>query len=545
MLIEKLEELALTCGHRHVGWPQYNRQRCLDCGGTRFYDLQREIRGEWISPERPNSDAQLQTATTVSGKQVAVSNIRTVCGSIYTAAGRPVKRALLLAIAILLCCVVPMSGQSLRGQPQQATDDAQAPLLTLDDAVSLALENNRLVKNSSLEARKFDFRVDTARSRRLPQFQFAVLGGELLQPFNFNVPAGSLGTYPSTGPVPSTNSKIHTPAQFVTYTTAAFDQPVSQQYKIHLGIHATELARDIAKEDVRAERQKIASEVRNAYFNLVATQAGVDATREAVKTLEEAQRVTAKYQAEQTVLRTDVLEVDARLAKAHYDLSVAENGLATQREHLNQLLGRDLATSFRADFMPETEAEDLTLQVARDRAEKSRPEIRQAQFKQKQAEYDRRIAKAEYIPDLSVSVRYLGMNNVSFVPGNVSVAGFFLSWEPFDWGRRRNAVSEKKKTVEQARNGVAETQSQVAVEVGMKYRKWHEDALLLKVARTQQDANTERLRVVSTKYKEQAALIKDLLEAQARKSESDYQYQQALSSYWGALAELRRAMGEE
>jgi outer membrane protein TolC len=545
MLMEKVGELTFTCGHRHVGWPQYDRQRCLDCGGTRFYDLQGEIRGEWISPERPNSDAQLQPATTVSGKQVAVSNIRTVYGSIYTAARRPVKPAVLLAIAILLCCVVPMSGQSLRGQPQQATNDTQAPLLALDDAVSLALENNRLVKNLSLEARKFDFRVSTARSRRLPQFQFAVLGGELLRPFDFTIPAGTFGTYPSTGPVPSTKSTIHTPAQFVANTTAAFDEPVSQQYKIHLGIRATELARDIAKEDVRAERQKIASEVRNAYFNLVATQAGVDATREAVETLEEAQRVTAKYQAEQTVLRADALEVDARLAKAHYDLSVAENGLATRREYLNQLLGRNLATSFRVDFMPETEAEDLTLQEARDRAGKSRPEIRQVQLKQKQAEYDRRIAKAEYIPDLSVSVRYLGMNNVSFVPGNVGVAGFLFSWEPFDWGRRRNAVSEKRKTLEQARNGAAETESQIAVEVGMKYRKWHEDALLLKVARTQQDANTERLRVVSAKYKEQAVLIKELLEAQARKSESDYQYQQALSSYWGALTELRRAMGEE
>jgi outer membrane protein TolC len=434
---------------------------------------------------------------------------------------------------------------TLLGQPQQTTDNTQAPLLTLDDAVSLALENNRLVKNSSLEARKFDFRVDTARSRRLPQFQFSVLGGELLQPFNFNIPAGTFGTYPSTGPVPSTDSKIHTPAQFVTYTTAAFDEPVSQQYKIHLGIRATEIARDISREDVRAERQKIASEVRDTYFNLVATQAGVDATREAVKSLEEAQRVTAKYYVEQTVLQADALEVDARLAKAQYDLSVAENGLATQREHLNQLLGRDLTTPFRVDFMPETEAADIPLQVARERAERSRPEIKQAQLKQKQAEYDRRIAKAEYIPDLSVSVRYLGMNNVSFVPGNVGVAGFFFSWEPFDWGRKRNAVSEKTKTVEQTRNGTAETESQIAMEVGMKYRKWLEAALLIKVARTQHDANTVRLRVVSTKYKEQAALIRDLLEAQARKSEADYQYQQALSSYWGALADLRRAMGEE
>jgi outer membrane protein TolC len=446
---------------------------------------------------------------------------------------------------LILFALAVVRPPTLHGQSQHATNDTQAPLLTLDDAVSLALENNRLVKNSALEARKFDFRVDTARSRRLPQFQFAVLGGELLQPFNFNIPAGTFGTYPSTGPVPSRDSKIHTPAQFVTYTTAAFDAPVSQQYKIHLGIRATELARDISREDVRAERQTISSEVRNTYFNLVATEVGVEATREAVKTLEEAQRVTAKYQAEQTVLRADALEVDARLAKAQYELSVAENGLATQHEHLNQLLGRDLTTPFRVNSMPEPEAEDLTLQAARERAERSRPEIKQAQLKQKQAEYDRRIAKAEYIPDLSVSARYLGMNNVSFVPENVGVAGFNLSWEPFDWGRKRNVVAEKTKTVEQARNGAAETESQIAVEVGMKHRKWQEEALLLKVTRAQHDASTERLREVSTRYKEQAALIKDLLEAQARKSETDYQYQQALSSYWGALADLRRAMGEE
>lgn len=446
---------------------------------------------------------------------------------------------------LILFAFVGVWPSALLGQGQPAASDTQAPLLTLDDAVSFALANNRLVKNSSLEAQKYDFRVGTARTRRLPQFQFAVLGGELLHSFDYTIPAGTFGTYSSTGPIPSKEGRIHNPSQFVTYTTAAFDQPVSQQYKIHLGIRATELGRDISREDVRAERQRIASEVRNAYFNLVATQAGVDASREAVKTLEEAQRVTAKYQVEQTVLRADALEVDARLAKAQYDLSVAENGLATQHEHLNQLLGRDLTTSFRVDFMPETEAEDLALQDARDRAEKSRPEIKQAQLKQRQAEYDRRLAKAEYIPDLSVSVRYQGFNNVEFVPGNVGVAGFSLSWEPFDWGRRRNTVSEKAKTVEQARNGIAETESQIAVEVGMKYRKWHEAALLLKVTRTQHEANTERLRVVSTKYKEQAALVKDLLEAQARKSEADYQYQQALSSYWGALADLRRAMGEE
>jgi Outer membrane protein len=447
-----------------------------------------------------------------------------------------------------LLLVLTMLGfaSSIRSLAQQASSDGtQVPIITLDEAVSLALTNNRLVKNSSLEAEKYEFRVNTIRSRRLPHFQFSTLGGELLQPFDFTFPPGVFGTYQGIGPVPATNAKVHTPAQFVTYTTAGLDEPLTQQYKIHLGIRATELGRDVAREDVRAERQKIANEIRKAYFEIVATQAAVDAVSESVKTLQEAQALTARYRVEKTVLQGDVLEIDARLAKARYELSTAEDGLTTQREHLNQLLGRDITTQFRVDPMPEDDPTDLTLEAARHQASQNRPEIRQAQLKEKQAEFDRRLAKAEYIPDLGLAVQYLGINNVQVLPSNVAVAGFLLTWEPFDWGRRHNAVAERTRTVQQARNGIQETEAQIAVEVGMKYRKWKDAALLLKAARIGHEAAAEQFRVTSNKYGERAALIRDVLQAQAHIAEADYQYQQALSSYWSAIADLRRSMGEE
>jgi outer membrane protein TolC len=431
------------------------------------------------------------------------------------------------------------------GQQQTSLTDTQAPILTLDEAVSLALQHNRLVKNAVLEVQKNDFEVSTARSRRKPQFQFSMLGGELLHPFNFTFQKGVFGTYPGVGPIPNTNAKVHTPAVFTTYITGSIDQPLTQQYKIGLGIHATELGRDIAREEVRAERQKLAAEVRDAYFDLFAIQASVDAEREAVKTLEEAQRVTVQYVSEKTVLRAEALDVDARLAKSRYELSVAENGLVTQSEALNQLLGRDVATPFRVEFIPEQDTSDLTLDSARQGALANRPEVRQAQLKEKQAEYDRRIAKAEYIPDLSLELRYQGISNVQVLPQNVTTAGFLLTWEPFDWGRRHNKVAEKGRTVEQARNGIQETESKVAVEVGARYRKWHDASLLLKASRTAYEAATEHLRETGNKYKEQAALLRDLLQAQAQNSETNFQYQQALSSYWSAFAELRKAMGEE
>jgi outer membrane protein len=443
--------------------------------------------------------------------------------------------ALLLAILVFASPIGSLA--------QQATQDV--PLLTLEDAISIALSNNRLVKNSALEAQKYDFQVSTMRSKRLPHFQFSVLGGELLQPFDFTFTKGAFGTYPATGPIPSTDAKVHTPARLTAFLNGSVDVPLLQQYKIGLGIRAIEVGRDIAKEDVRAERQKIAAKVRSAYVELVATQAAVDAAGEAVKTLQEAHRVTLRYIGEKTVLKADALEVDARLTKAQYELSVAENGLATQHEQLNQLLARDLATPFRVDFMPEEDTTSLTLEEARQQASHNRPEIRQAHLKEKQAEYDRRIAKAEYIPDLGLAVSYMGVQNVQVLPTNVGVAGFALTWEPFDWGRRHNRVREKSNTLAQARNGAQEAESQIGVEVAAKYRKWKETALLLKATRTGHEAAAEEFRVTSNRYHEQSALVKDLLQAQARSTETEFQYQQALSSYWSSLADLRRAMGEE
>jgi len=264
-----------------------------------------------------------------------------------------------------------------------------------------------------------------------------------------------------------------------------------------------------------------------------------------VKTLRETQRVTSEYVAQRVVLRAEALEVDARLAKALYDLSASENSLATERERLNQLLGRDLDNVFRVEAYPEEHMPNLSLIAVRRQAAQNRPEIREARLKAQQADVDRRLAKAEYIPDLSLSVRYTGVTNVDVLPTHTTVAGFFMTWEPFDWGRKRDNVAAKTRVLAQARNGATETEAQIAVDVSAKYRKWQDAALLLVAARMARAAATEQFRLANNRYKEQAVLVRDVLQAEAKTSEADSQFQQALSSFWTAHAELHRAMGEE
>ena len=128
------------------------------------------------------------------------------------------------AFVIFLMFAVASAATVLAQRQAKTSDASLAPLLTLDDAVSIALDNNRLVKISALEAQKFDFRVSTVRSRRLPQFQFAALGGELMHSFDFTFGPGMFGTYPNVGPIPGSRTKTCTPIRFTSNLTGNADQ---------------------------------------------------------------------------------------------------------------------------------------------------------------------------------------------------------------------------------------------------------------------------------------------------------------------------------
>src|SRR4029434_10614083 len=123
---------------------------------------------------------------------------------------------------LLLLLLLSAAGPpTLLAQGPATTPPSEEPLLALEAALSLALDNNRQVKISALEAQKTEHQLNVVRSKRLPQFHVDALAGTLLQPFDFTFPAGSFGTYPGTGPIPSTDAKITTEVQFTASVTAA------------------------------------------------------------------------------------------------------------------------------------------------------------------------------------------------------------------------------------------------------------------------------------------------------------------------------------
>ena len=276
------------------------------------------------------------------------------------------------------------------------------------------------------------------------------------------------------------------------------------------------------------------------------TQSELESLQESIRLYRELDRVTGDYVAQQVALRSDSLEVKTLLAKTEYEALNLTNQLARQKEQINNLLGRDVRTDFRVSAVPDATDFGLDLVSARQRALDQRPELRASRLKVRQAEIDRRIKKSEYIPDVSLGFTYLGLRNFSdIIPKNFASFGIVVKWEVFDWGRKKDQLAEKDKTIAQAQNGLREAESLVLIDVGDTYRKLQQTRQALLVAQIGQETAREALRVDTHKYRLTAALLSEVLQSRTALAEADRQYQQALLGYWTAKAEFEKSLGEE
>jgi outer membrane protein TolC len=212
---------------------------------------------------------------------------------------------------------------------------------------------------------------------------------------------------------------------------------------------------------------------------------------------------------------------------------------------MNHLLGRDLGAGFALAEVPEASLEEVDLPSAVSQALSRRADLAQARLNVERADTDRRLKKAESIPDLSLAVTYYSFYNVDLLPRNLAQAGLQLTWEPFDWGRKKKERAEKTLQVEQARRNVQEAESSARLEVAHHFRKLEEARLLVRAERLGREAAQEKMRTVAHRYREQAALLKDVLETQAALSSADNRYDRARLLYWTARADLQQALGEE
>ena len=440
---------------------------------------------------------------------------------------------------VVIACIVS-DGRTVA---QETPSDP--PLLTLQEAIQLGMANNRTLRIASLELEKSKWEIAEFKTKRLPAFSGSVLGSQLLTELSFTFKEGAFGSFPATGPIPDKDTKITTPQRPTALVISQVTQPLSQLYKIHLGLRAQQISSLLDSEKVRAERQAVIRDVKQAYFAVLQSESALQAEEASVRHYQELDRVVLQRVSQEAALQSDSLDVKARLASEHYKLAQLRNTLDSRKEYLNDLLGRDIRTDFRAEAVPPAAFEEADLRVAQTRALAQRPEIKQAELSRQQAEYARRSAKADYIPDVGIAFNYLSPFNVDVLPKNVASLGVELKWEPWDWGRRKDVINQKKVVESQAETQLLDAQSKVLMDVNARFRKLEEARMLISVSDAAREAAQQKLREVTSKYEQQSVLLRDVLQQQAATASALDNYQQAVLGFWSAKAEFDKSLGEE
>ena len=447
---------------------------------------------------------------------------------------------------VILVLMMYVLGSAFEGRAQEPAM-RNGDVLTLEQAIAIALRDNPKVQNAALDVQRLVETFAATRTRRLPSFQFEAIGSQQLTPINFSFERGVFGTFPGVGPIPAENTKISTPMQPTAVLTTRVTQPLLQLYEINLNLKQLKVKNEIAQEELRARQQQIIRDVKRAYFALLGTESALKAAAENIKMYRELDRVTGDYVAQQVVLRTESLDVKSRLARSQYDILTLADQAGTQKQQLNLLLGRDVLTEFTVTDVVEADSSEADLTLARARALEQRPEVREARLKVTQAEGDRRIKKADYLPDVSASFQHIVNANFGngLIPRNYMNVGVTVSWEVFDWGRKKRELTEKELATTQARNTLKDAERAVVAEVNDKFNKLRQARQLIAVVAADREAAVENVRVLANRYKAQMSLLKDVLQAQAQLEQANHQGRQALLNYWTAKADFENAIGED
>lgn len=441
-----------------------------------------------------------------------------------------VRKLLLVAASVFLACAVSA----------RAADD----VLPLEDAIALALLQNPSVEIAGLDVEKAGEDIDAAEADYFPQLQATLDTGRNLIDQSYTFQQGSLGTFAATGPIPANDVEIGTSGDWSRSVGLSVVQSITGIYQVRMEVEKLSLQQRIYAESLRGELQDTAKSVKQTYYQILASRSALENTQVSIDLYESLVKQLSDEVEQQTALQYELLDAQARLAQARQQALSQRNDIASQKEQLNNLMGRPTDQPFEVAGALVAPPVEIDGEEARQIAFAQRPDLREAEIKVLLAEKSVAITEYGYVPDVDVLASYSHTNS-ELIPADSFYVGIVLSWEFYDWGQRSAEISSDRIDVHQARIEVERTRSDIITQVNSSLRNLEDAQAAVDAARIGQQAGAEKLRVTQNRYDENVALLSDLFDAESDLSEANDDYVNAVLDVLNAQAELAQAMGEQ
>jgi len=274
------------------------------------------------------------------------------------------------------------------------------------------------------------------------------------------------------------------------------------------GQQSAEANTEAAKFDQAATRNTLGFEVARTFHTVIKTRAFIRAAEAAVHSFETNLDIAHQRLEGGTLLKSDALDIEVRLAQAREDLVRARNANTLTVLALRNLLGIESGEFIVADTIPKVSAPaagDFT----------PRPELIAARARESAAEAKIRVAKSGYQPRVSLfgSLDY-DKGWEMHGQGESYTVGVMAQWDIWDGFLTRSKVSESQANLESARE--EQRKLRMALNFEVEQARLDLDAAneRLNVTEKMIDLATESADLTRKRFEQGAALDSRLLDSE-------------------------------
>jgi len=397
---------------------------------------------------------------------------------------------------LLLLCLFTM----------QVQVQAQDRTITITEAVKLALDNSKTLKLSQAKIDRAVSQYDQAKDRALPtgSASFAYNRAE--------IPAHTLDLG---------GSSLHLPSGANAYIgLAGIQETIFGGYRLRYAQLSTDLLTQVARLDADKDKDQIAYDVINAYYNLYKVLQSQKVVTANITAIDQQLKQAQRFFEQGLVTKNDVLRF--QLQKSNIELSGID--LESNRKIINYnldiLMGLPETTELKiADITDNTH--DLG-PVAKyiDTALASRQELRQIDLQTKVAETNVKSIASETLPNVSAGANLYYIDaagNPIPQSGNYILPitiGATVSWNFSNLWTNKNKVAEAKIQQQETMISRGITIDNLKNEVNRNYQNYLTAQDKIKLLQTSIEQAGENNKILESKYQSNIASATDRVDAQ-------------------------------
>jgi outer membrane protein TolC len=313
--------------------------------------------------------------------------------------------------------------------------------------------------------------------------------------------------------------------------------------------HRTIAAEAVAKAQADLAARGIIGAVALNYYGMAA---GARKLANARTSLDEAQKfldITSKLEAGGEAAHVDVVKAQIQVEQRQRDVQDAELAVEKARIALAVLIFPDFRQDFTVVDDLDSEAPLPDFPTIQGMASNNNPDIRAAQAAILQSNYEVSAARAGYLPNLSFDY-FFGINANQFaihdpdhhnLLGNVAQAQ--LTIPIWTWGATRSRVRQAELRLQQARVDLTATQRELLGNLNSFYLEARAAAAQLTSLKNSVALSQDNLRLTVLRYQAGESTAQEVVDAQTGLAQARGAYDDGLSRYRVALANLQTVTG--